>query len=1181
MRAYELIIAISLILILIPVYGEVRGLDETSNDLDDPGTRVEKMLLSSHEGEVLIGPGDGHIIEIDASSMNTAPSPSEILDPAADKAVEEAPDWLKIDLMHKFRILSSAEQNEFGSLINEAPEERLKDEISFCIAHSTPETLRDDNFFPRILTHNAELIYEMDEYLDYVEIIEKEDYTTVSYRQEDGTFVEADRELYYWFIVHPKLGDELPTYVDPEYDYTSEPPFDRNKGTAPPVGKYWREWFLEYNKPDQPLLKDSLQGKNTTLDAIKAINGWISNSMQFTSDQERPVQPVRIYMKGIGRCGEYQDMRSAAARAALIPVVATSNSAEDHVWNEFWDLEWYHWDGTINNPRMYENGWGKTISSVWNARGDGYTWPVTSRYSDVCTLEISVIDSMWNPVDGATVEILTENFYQPEVKTTTIRGTTDHTGTLVLEVGESRNYWGRTSTSDLGSDPPGPMPPKEIVLGSVVGETYEVLFQLPMQADELVDIPQELPYGNENSLVLDIEFEVDGNILRGSSPVPSGRFDLANISGDIDFFITNQVGLAAYGAGAPINSYNMLRRADHGSVLMNISMDSQWAVVFSNGFSQWTSKIVSYNISISGLYGIEIESPAKGEDFPYLYSKMVEGVYLCPEDDHTLEIRIDEEGEWISLPTNIITYRGNQTLRYFQYEWRIKGIDLGTHSIWLRLISGSGQGLTVVRYVDIIDVTPPTISYDQSEPEAREGEELYLSGSVADDIEVGSIWYSFREGLSGPDIDIDDDGRSWEVYIPTSTFVLGDNEIFLNADDTSGNIQTKSILFKLHDNEPPEIRIDSPDDGSLIKKGDIITVKGRTYHSRDIETLYVSIAGSRDIDMTGSLLPDGTFSKEISTNIRSLEDGDVRITVRALDEGGNLGEDDVIVKMDATPPMFVLGDLADGIIHGVETDLDLSFDIIEDIGPLEVSLSINGGDKEDMTRYLDEELFRARIDSDEELVPGWNELEFTASDLSGWITEETIDCFIDVSAPTIKEIDVARYVILGDELDLGLELIDDDMVQRLEISGNGIFETSEMPGQFFDIGLDTSSSRKGLWDIDLICTDRAGHIHESSVEVNFIREDTDSDRDGVPDLWEYQNGMDPLKFDSDDDPDGDGFTNLEEYLGDGGTSTDPRSSSSYPSRDLDSGTGGAWILFLGVGLILIGLVIYLVVSRIR
>ena len=56
--------------------------------------------------------------------------------------------------------------------------------------------------------------------------------------------------------------------------------------------------------------------------------------------------------------------------------------------------------------------------------------------------------------------------------------------------------------------------------------------------------------------------------------------------------------------------------------------------------------------------------------------------------------------------------------------------------------------------------------------------------------------------------------------------------------------------------------------------------------------------------------------------------------------------------------------------------------------------------------------------------------------------------------------------------------------------------------------------------------------------------DPDDDNDGMPDDWEIAHFLDPLVNDADDDPDEDGYTNLEEYLAD----TDPRNPKSHPAE---------------------------------
>ena len=57
--------------------------------------------------------------------------------------------------------------------------------------------------------------------------------------------------------------------------------------------------------------------------------------------------------------------------------------------------------------------------------------------------------------------------------------------------------------------------------------------------------------------------------------------------------------------------------------------------------------------------------------------------------------------------------------------------------------------------------------------------------------------------------------------------------------------------------------------------------------------------------------------------------------------------------------------------------------------------------------------------------------------------------------------------------------------------------------------------------------------------------EVDSDEDGMPDYWETNFGLSPFNdSDADDDPDGDGFTNLEEYLG----ITSPKDGEEFPTR---------------------------------
>ena len=51
-----------------------------------------------------------------------------------------------------------------------------------------------------------------------------------------------------------------------------------------------------------------------------------------------------------------------------------------------------------------------------------------------------------------------------------------------------------------------------------------------------------------------------------------------------------------------------------------------------------------------------------------------------------------------------------------------------------------------------------------------------------------------------------------------------------------------------------------------------------------------------------------------------------------------------------------------------------------------------------------------------------------------------------------------------------------------------------------------------------------------SIDENQRSSDYDTDRDGMPNIWEIANGFNPNINDSSDDFDGDGYTNIEEFL---------------------------------------------------
>jgi len=192
-----------------------------------------------------IPPGEYVAFRWDGRGFAPAHTPELDLTARAQQALTHTPKWLRPSLASKLDGLEPDLQDALADTIIGAKDTRYKDEIAFCVAHLPDRELTREQFNPIIIAENARLIYEADARLDYAELIDRGDYakgdwtTTVRYRLRGAEGVEEYYELpceiYYWYIVYPKLGREHVAYVDPTTGEV-EPP---ERG-----GVFWREYLM-------------------------------------------------------------------------------------------------------------------------------------------------------------------------------------------------------------------------------------------------------------------------------------------------------------------------------------------------------------------------------------------------------------------------------------------------------------------------------------------------------------------------------------------------------------------------------------------------------------------------------------------------------------------------------------------------------------------------------------------------------------------------------------------------------------------------------------------------------------------------------------------------------------------------------------------------------------------------
>ncbi|MFP4460560.1 MAG: T9SS type A sorting domain-containing protein [Candidatus Zixiibacteriota bacterium] len=588
---------------------------------------LDEEILAESEYEEEILPREYFAFKMDPSDSSIEIiTPEYALSDTALLAIEQAPKWLRASLRANMRELTvSSLDGPYAKVIVEAPE-HLKDEIAFQYAHIARRGLTNARFMRdyQMPRRNAELIYALADSLEYVRLVEHEGddyYTTCEYKvvdEGDTIWVEIPKDIYYWYIVHPKLSDEGVYSSDDAgssqqrtYDYfwreflwfNPHPDFDYTDG-----GEY--RMFNEHLKQCKVLWgREPIDRANTdtTLWAAAAVGTWVSSMMPGEPSGPRPIQPNQLAIWHRGNCGEGQDISGAALRTALIPNLNISNIAEDHVWNEFYDEDWIFYQvdnhgGTTHLASGWagydsDHGGSKDISTVWAYRGDGYLMQVSERYTAVCTLIVNVQDIDGNPVDGAYILIANESYYDETSLTYSTLCWTDCNGQVVLPIGQNQNYYIRVE-SPYGNFPPGEdMTVNLEVEDSELGEVYETTVSLTGSIFSVFE-PNEMEEPSDGDFGMRVNFEID-NLTVGENEVldsQRSQFRYNSGAGKAQVFVCDDANLSRYERGLSFDAYYLSGPVSGGMLEAFFPDDGIWYVVFANSECTTNRQKVNANI---------------------------------------------------------------------------------------------------------------------------------------------------------------------------------------------------------------------------------------------------------------------------------------------------------------------------------------------------------------------------------------------------------------------------------------------------------------------------------------------------------------------------------------------------------------------------------------------------------
>ncbi len=601
--------------------GGVRAFRSSEVELED--------VLDCDSVRTVLLPGEAVFFRVDASA-NTVELVDErdTLPAACWDAIYASPVWLRDDLYQSFRHLDATSAETYAGIILSAPEEQI-DEVAFCVAHMAPQTLTDERLDPELLLLNAEFIYRLADSLEYVELLEYGNvgsgdwYTTTAYWVTDSTLadtflLEMPREIYYWYVVHPKLSDESVKMDDFAGD-TRERTY----------GYFWRQYLWmddtsgvhPYTDGGYPLLADWVKMakvlwiRNDTVltadrwvgpenGALDIIGEWVSTLLPDPPGAVRPIQPNQIAYYHSGNCGEVQDLLAAACRTALIPDLCVGTLLQDHVWNEFWDDgfpgelwepdAWHtyqvdRWGGnTALAPHWggydTDRGGSKHINNCIGWRGDGYAIDRTPAYTRVCTLMVEVLDAAGNPVPGAQVLLASNSYYDTTGLYVADIRATDARGMMVVSMGDGCPYYFRVD-SPVGSEPPSS---GTVTAFPTLGSGTATAGEIYVASVSLSGVVSTLPVTEVTSTGGDKQLRVVVNVpyeyIRGPGVFDSRdiTYSLRSQYGVVTVFVCDSANFEAYRAGSSFEAYEYYSRISEGWFILDLPSEGVWYVVLSS-----------------------------------------------------------------------------------------------------------------------------------------------------------------------------------------------------------------------------------------------------------------------------------------------------------------------------------------------------------------------------------------------------------------------------------------------------------------------------------------------------------------------------------------------------------------------------------------------------------------------
>jgi hypothetical protein len=328
------------------------------------------------------------------------------------------------------------------------------------------------------------------------------------------------------------------------------------------------------------------------------------------------------------------------------------------------------------------------------------------------------------------------------------------------------------------------------------------------------------------------------------------------------------------------------------------------------------------------------------------------------------------------------------------------------------------------------------------------------SGTVISFSAVGNGTMSYRWSEGGIWHDIGS-----LTTISTSGWAQGVHSITINVTSDLGGWDQMVLVLTIDDIKPV-VQLLSPDNCTFVTNSSIVTI-----HIDESHMAWVSYTiWSLTYNVTQTDLAIPLTSRP--------SDGAFTITLRAVDEAGNVGTDQFRFFMDSSSPTVKVTNLASGaaakpgfVINVTATDIYLS----------SVICSLDSGTSYGLTYP-----FKVNTSS---LANGWHMLKVEAFDSSGKNTSYEMRFYIDGSAPSVT-MDSAQTFTSGEVFEVRVNVTDEFSVASVTLMyelQDGTFASMAMgiEGSDYVAEIPSSAMRDGM-ALYVVASDSVGNTVESN-----------------------------------------------------------------------------------------------------